>query len=67
MNSANAAHEFTEGKLKRRAGGSGRIEFWMVCWGSRLPMHFSGQQLGNPYAPGPGHEDPGESELPDEW
>ena len=31
MNSTKGAHEFTEGKLERRAGGPGRIGLWTVC------------------------------------
>jgi len=46
MNSTNGAHQFTGGKLERHAWGPRRIGFWTVCWGSTLPLHFSGQQLG---------------------
>jgi len=30
MNSTKGAHEFTKGKLERRAGGPGRMGLWMV-------------------------------------
>jgi len=45
MNGTNSAHEFTEGKLERRAGGPGRMGLWTVCRLSKLPLRFSDQQL----------------------
>ena len=46
MNSTKGAHEFAEEKLERRAGGPRRIRLWTVCRWSTLPLHLSGQQLG---------------------
>ena len=31
-------------KIREAHRGPGRIELQMVCWGSKLPQHLSGQQ-----------------------
>jgi len=36
VNNTKGAHEITEGKLERRAGGPRRIGLWTVCWWSTL-------------------------------
>jgi len=69
MNSTKGAHEFTEGKLERRAGGPGRTGFERSAGDPRYRCTSQVCNWENPQAPAPrhGHKDPGESELPGEW
>ena len=69
MNSTKDAHEFTEEKLERRAGG---LEGWGS--GRSVMIHASAVHFLSAFeriymlqALRPRHEDLGESELPGEW
>jgi len=66
MNSTKCPHELQK-ELERRAGAS---KDGVLDWSSSDPLCFRCATLinrMNPPAPGSGHEDPGELELPNKW
>ena len=66
MNSTKGAHEFREGKLERHAGGlEGRASDGQPMIHATTALLWSESGRAHKFkAPKSGHEDPGESELP---
>ena len=67
MNSTKGAHEFTKGKLERHAWGLEGQGFRRFADDQCYCCATLISNWEKPQAPRPGHENLGESELPNEW